>query len=734
MAGSIAKAYVQVIPSAEGIKGKLSGMLGGEVGAAGNSAGQTFGTSMIGKIKGLIAVAGIGKLLGESLQAGGAMQQSLGGIETLFKDSADTVIANAEKAYKTAGMSANQYMESVTSFSASLLQGLAGDTEKAASVADMAMTDMSDNANKMGTSMESIQNAYQGFAKQNYTMLDNLKLGYGGTKTEMERLLKDAQKISGIKYDISNLSDVYSAIHVIQGELGITGTTAKEAASTFSGSISSMKAALSDVLANLSLGRDIGPSLQALQETFFTFFTGNLIPMVGNIMGTLPEVLSNAFSMGIQAMNLAATNAESIVQTGLKLVTGIATSIVSAAPYLVEAALNLIKALSETIIKKDWGQVAKDTIGKMRNSIDLAANEILGTDQNIVQAMLNAIASRLPDILAKGGEMLNTLVSGILSALPSLTSSALQTLTSFVNQLIAGLPQVLNTGTKILTNVVQGIQSALPKMIESAGTAVGTLLKGIVNNLPQIIEAGFNLIVSLVSGISNAAPKILTAAWNALQNVVSAAKEIDWAYVGNSIVSGVISGIAAMGDSLWTAAERLAKKALNAMKSALGIRSPSRVMRDEIGKWIPSGVAVGIQANTKPLTDAMHDLSTLSTDTLQADLQLARVAMNMPVPAETAVTNRSTGSKNDIFSLILEKLEDIEESVNAKGNALVRRAEAEIASIGEIYDALSRVKIGEHELFDMVWKANAERSVAGMAQVLVPYYWSEDEKIKVNAL
>ena len=199
------------------------------------------------------------------LQLEGAdLQQSIGGIETLFKDSAEKVKQNAANAYRTAGMSANEYMELTTSFSASLLSSLGNDTSKAADIADMAMTDMSDNANKMGTDMERITDAYQGFAKQNYTMLDNLKLGYGGTKTEMERLLADAQKITGVKYDINNLSDVYSAIHVIQGELGITGTTAKESAETFSGSLASMKAAFKNVLGNLSLGEDIGDELFAL--------------------------------------------------------------------------------------------------------------------------------------------------------------------------------------------------------------------------------------------------------------------------------------------------------------------------------------------------------------------------------------------------------------------------------------------------------------------------------------
>ena len=665
MAGSIAKAYVQVIPSAEGIKGKLSGILGGEAGSAGNSAGQSFGSSMIGKLKGVLAAAGVGKMLADSLNAGGALQQSLGGVETLFKDSAATVIANAENAYKTAGMSANQYMETVTGFSASLLQGLSGDTQKAAKVADMALTDMSDNANKMGTDMELIKNAYQGFAKQNYTMLDNLKLGYGGTKTEMERLLKNAQEISGVKYDISNLSDVYSAIHVIQGELGITGTTAKEAATTLSGSLASMKAAFSNVMANISLGRDIGPSLTALGETVFTFLTGNLLPMVGNILGTLPEVLSSAFTMAIQGLNMAAANADAFLQVGTDLVLGIGTAIITAAPYLAEAALNLVTSLGSAIISTDWAQMASDTITSMRGSLDLAAAEILGTDGDIVGSMLTAIATGLPEILAAGGEMLSTLVTGIAGALPSLTAEALRQLVAFVNQLISGLPQVLSTGKTVLLSVVQGIQTALPSMLASAGEAIGTLLTGIVRNLPSIISAGFDLVVSLITGLGNAAPNLISGAGQLLQNIGKAVKNINWRQLGRDIVQGLINGIGAMGNALWNAARNIARSALNAIKSFLGIASPSKVMRDQVGKWIPSGVAVGIEANTKPLTDAMHDLSGLTTDTLQTDLQLNSTALRMPssVAARPAM---ATGGA--FFDQVVELLTDLVEGSNAREN------------------------------------------------------------------
>lgn len=330
----LADAYVQIIPSAKGIKGKITEELGGEA----DSAGKSAGLSIASAIKGAIAAAGIGAALKAAITEGANLQQSIGGIETLFKDSADVVKARAQDAYKSAGMSANAYMETVTGFSASLLQGLAGDTGKAADIADMALTDMSDNANKMGTDMELIKNAYQGFAKQNYTMLDNLKLGYGGTKTEMQRLLADATKLSGVKYDLSNLSDVYEAIHVIQEDLNITGTTAKEAASTFSGSLAAMKAAGSNFLGNLTLGEDVGPSLQALGGTISTFLTGNLVPMT----------------------------------------------------------LNIITGLGKAIISTDWLSVANGIVTNLGQGIAMAAEKILGVDGSAVSQIFTSITDKLP--------------------------------------------------------------------------------------------------------------------------------------------------------------------------------------------------------------------------------------------------------------------------------------------------------------------------------------------------
>lgn len=701
MAGSIAKAYVQVIPSAEGIKGNLTNVFNSEMPSAGQSAGGIFGSNLVGKIKGLIAAAGIGKILSDSLQAGAALQQSLGGIETLFKDSAATVIANAEKAYKTAGMSANDYMEQVTSFSASLLQSLGGDTEAAAAAADMALKDMADNANKMGTDMERITDAYQGFAKQNYTMLDNLKLGYGGTKTEMERLLADAQKISKVEYDINNLNDVYQAIHVIQGELGITGATADEAKKTFSGSMASMKAAFSDLMANLATGRDIGPSLTALGETFFTFFQNNLIPMVGNIFSALPATLSSLFGMAIQGMNLIADNADSILQMGIDLVTGIGGAIISALPYLAEAALNIVTSLGTAILSTDWIQLGSDTINSLRGSLDQAAAEILGTDGNIVQSVIDAIGSKLPDLLENGGTMVNQIVDGILGALPGLVDSALNLCVSFINMLVSNLPDILQTGKKILLNLIDGIRQTFPQILLSAGDAVAKLLSGLVQNLPKILAAGFDLIVSLIKGIGNAMPNIITAAGDVAKKIWNAIKNINWIQVGKDIINGLINGIGAMASALWDAAKNIASSALNAIKSFFGIASPSKVMRDEVGKWIPPGIAVGIEANTQPLTKALHDVSTLTTDSMQADMQVTSALTRAAVPSvsvsKSGLADTAANADDRIFSV----LEDIDDSNSAILDNMV-------SLLRSILSAVLNIRISDKQLFDAV-KREADR-------------------------
>lgn len=572
----LAKAYVQIIPSAEGIKGKITEALGGEAASAGQSAGKSIGGNLVGTLKKALVAAGIGTAIKESIEEGAALEQSIGGIETLFKDSADTMKQYASEAYKTAGMSANEYMETATGFAASLLQGLGGDTAKAADIANMSITDMSDNANKMGTDMESIKNAYAGFSKQNYTMLDNLKLGYGGTKSEMERLLADAQKLSGVEYNIDNLSDVYSAIHVIQEDLDITGTTAKEAASTLSGSLSSMKAAFTNVLGNLALGEDIGPSLEALTDTVFTFLTGNLIPMVANVIRGAPQLLSGVLTGAIRMLNIASNNADEIVQSGIEIISELANGILAAAPYLIEAAVRLVASLGNALINADWVTIANNFITTLRDNMDIAAGEILGTDGNIIQSVFSSITEKLPEVLNKGVEIISNLAMGILQNLPEIIASIYKVLINLVATILKYLPTILQTGIKLIAQLAAGLIQAIPQL---------------VSKIPSIIS-----------------------------EVKSAFLSYDWLSLGANIIEGIANGIKSGVSAIVDAAKNAAKAALDAAKDFLGIASPSKVMKKEVGRWIPAGMAEGIAENTKPVTDAMKQLTKETAGTLQTDL------------------------------------------------------------------------------------------------------------------
>lgn len=421
MATELGKAYVQIIPSARGITGMIQKEMSGEVASAGASSGKSLGSNLVSALKGAIVAAGIGKAIGAALSEGAALQQSLGGIDTLFKASAEKVKGFANEAYKTTGLSANAYMENVTGFSASLLQSLGGDTDKAADIANMAMIDMSDNANKMGTSMDSIQVAYQGFAKQNYTMLDNLKLGYGGTKQEMQRLLADAEKLTGVKYDINNLSDVYSAIHAIQENLDITGTTAKEAASTFSGSFESMKAAAQNVLGKIAIGENILPSLRALLDTTSTFLFNNFLPMLGNIFSGLGVLLSEGISDVVSHIF-----GESIGNA-------------------VNGQLSRVVGIFQTFFDMIFGSLNREDNIDILEALGFsegAATQIVNIAENIRETFVN-IGSAIGDILGIAGEFVSELLGiesgeqgvNLLGTAFELLSSALKGVSSFIKEI-----------------------------------------------------------------------------------------------------------------------------------------------------------------------------------------------------------------------------------------------------------------------------------------------------------
>ena len=551
MATELAKAYVQIIPSAEGIQGRIRKELEPEA----DSAGSSFGGKMVGMIKKVIATAAIGKALSASISEGAALEQSLGGIETLFKDSADKVKANAAKAYQTAGMSANDYMELTTSFSASLLSSLAGDTSKAADVADMAMVDMSDNANKMGTNMEDIKNAYQGFAKQNYTMLDNLKLGYGGTKSEMERLLADAQKISGVEYNIDNLSDVYSAIHVIQGQLDITGTTAKEAATTISGSFNQMKAAAKNVMGEIALGMDVGPALNELANTIITFAVGNLLPAVWNVISALPSAIVT-FVTALGPQLFAAVSG---------LIPQIASGITTGIPTLYQSAMRIMDQFN---------------IG---------------------------IQEQLPILLQNGVDFITNIVNGILQNLPQVITMAGNIITYFANTIISMFPTVLSAGASLLLKLVNGIINNLPQIAQAAATAIVRFVASIGQNLPQILQSGITIIAKLAAGLIRAIPNLVGQIPAIISAIVNAFTSQNWGSIGINIISGIASGLRSAAHMLWDAVKGVLGGFKENVLAFFGIHSPSR-WGAYVGEMIDTGIANGLIGKTTLVSNAAAEL------------------------------------------------------------------------------------------------------------------------------
>jgi phage-related protein len=616
----LAQAYVQIIPSADGIKGKITKELTGESDSAGKSAGESFGSKMVGTLKKVLVAAGIGKIIKDSISEGAALEQSIGGIETLFKDSADTMKTYAAEAYKTAGMSANEYMETATGFAASLLQGLGGDTAQAAEISNMAITDMSDNANKMGTDMQSIQNAYQGFAKQNYTMLDNLKLGYGGTKTEMERLLSDAQKISGVEYNIDNLSDVYEAIHVIQEDLDITGTTAKEAATTLSGSMASMKSAFTNVLGNLALGEDIRPALDGLFDSVTTFLTGNLIPMVGNVLKGIPTVLEKTMSAALSMIRMAGKNTDEIIQTGADIVTDLVSGIIGMLPYLAEAALELVFALGNSLLNADWVAIADNLISMIRNDLELAGAEILGTDGSIMDAIFQSITAQLPGMLEKGIEIITNLANGILKNLPTAIESIGQILIKLVQFIGQNMPTIIQAGGTFIQNLAAGFLNNIPTIVTSIGKVIVELLATIGKYLPSILQTGVEIIGKVAAGMIAAIPQLVGKIPTIISNIKAEFTKFNWKSIGDNIIEGIANGIKSGASAIASAAKKAAKSALDAAKDFLGIHSPSTVMRDEVGRWIPEGMAEGIYKNETSAIAAMKALTKQTAGTLQSEL------------------------------------------------------------------------------------------------------------------
>lgn len=583
---------------------KVLGKIGSAVNAAVKASAAAVGA----------ASAGVAALGTACINAYADYEQLVGGVETLFKDSADTIQTYADNAYKTAGLSANEYMETVTSFSASLLQSLDGDTEKAAAAADLAITDMADNANKMGTAMESIQNAYQGFAKQNYTMLDNLKLGYGGTKEEMQRLLADAEKLSGVKYDLSSYADIVEAIHVIQTEMGITGTTAKEASTTIQGSVASMKAAW----ANLMVG-------MADDTQNFDMLLSNFIESIG----TVADNLLPRIGVVIEGMG--------------KLVAGLAPEIASALPTLtnellpnlVELGVQSISALVQGIQENgdSLAAGALSIVGTLAEGIAELLPMVADTAASLVVSLADGLTESLPNIIPIAIETISTLVENLTENANTVIDAGIQIILALGEGLIAALPQLIETVPQIVINIANVINDNAPKLVDTALYLITRLAVGLVQaiptlvvNIPKIIEAivaafmafqwlnlGKQLIDGVANGVKKAGESMATAAKNAFSKfkakITGSEVATELKNIGKYIIDGIVGGIKSSLSKIANVAGKIKDTLLSKLKGLFRIASPSKLMKEEVGAYIGEGIAVGIEESGQMAVDAAETVA-----------------------------------------------------------------------------------------------------------------------------
>lgn len=580
----------------KGISGKVQSGLG--------KLGSIAGTAMKGVSVAVGAAAtAIGGLVTASVNAYAEYEQLVGGVDTLFKNSSQKLQSYADEAYKTAGMSANEYMSTVTSFSASLLQSLGGDTEKAADYANQAVIDMSDNANKMGTSMELIQNAYQGFAKQNYTMLDNLKLGYGGTKEEMERLLEDASKISGIKYDISSFADVTQAIHVMQESMGIAGTTSKEASETIEGSINSVKGAWENLLVGITNpDADWDKLIQNLVDTV-TAAGENILPAVGSALVGVSALIRDLFPMIAQEIpTLISEILPQLVDTGISVVNSLITGIQQNLPALMEGAIQIVTSIGNAIITM--------------------LPQILTIAMQLIQTLINGIIIMLPQIIQMGMQLITQLILGIAQMLPQLIPQAVNAIITIVNGLLDNIDMLVDAAIQLILGLADGLINALPILIEKAPEIIMKLVTALIKNAPKILEAGVQLIVKLVEGVGSVLGKlgqmagtIIQTIWDGLKSLPSKMLE-----VGKNLIQGIWNGISNAVGWLWDKISGFCSGIVDKIKGFFGIHSPSKVFADEVGKFLALGLGEGFDDNLGKVYKNMQSAVDFETQKLSANL------------------------------------------------------------------------------------------------------------------
>ena len=618
------------------------------------------------------ALANLGK---SALDSVGQLEQNVGGVETLFGDAADAVIASADRAYQTAGMSANDYMSTVTSFSASLLQSLGGNTEEAAKVADMAIIDMADNANKMGTSMDMIQNAYQGFAKQNYTMLDNLKLGYGGTKTEMERLLADAEKLTGVKYDINNLNDVYQAIHAVQEEMRITGTTAKEAASTLEGSMASAKAAWDNFM-NGSGDAD------QLADAFAT--------AADNIVKNLAEIIPRF--------------AETLPALGGAIIAQIPGLVAAIVPAVLSAGQSVLKQLQDAVLDFDFAGTADKVVQMITGFIEGdGLGSLLDTLVTIFTGIVNGISSMLPSLLPALIELISYVVTSLLDQLPAILDCALELILGLAQGILAALPVLIEALPEVISSIVEFLISAVPQIIDVLAELPGLIGEVFAEIVTDLVEWGQQMLsnasmamsnmLSKVSGIIQELPgKIWTHLVNAVNKVIAWGQQMvsNASTAASNMLSKVSGIIQELPGKIWTHLVNTVNKVVawgqqmvsNASTAASNMLSKvSGIIQELPGKiWthlvntVNKVVAWGQQMVSNASTAASSMLSKVSSTLQQLPGKvwdyLSQAAQKV-VTWGTQLAQKGTAAATQLFNSIVNGLSSLPSKMAEIGGNIV---------------------------------------------------------------
>ena len=699
--------------------------------AADKSSGkfEKFGSVLkgIGAAMGAVAVAAgaaavsLGK---EVIAAYADYEQLVGGVDTLFKESSQELQTYAANAYKTAGMSANDYMETVTSFSASLIQSLGGDTEAAVKYADMAITDMSDNANKMGTDISLIQNAYQGFAKQNYTMLDNLKLGYGGTKTEMERLLADAQAISGIEYDISSYADVVEAIHVIQDSMGVAGATAAEAENTISGSINSLQAALQNLLVGFgNADADMEMLCQNMVDALQNVIR-NVTPVIENMVKVLPTVtdaLLTAFAdllpalldtvtqLFTQLLNTILTLLPQLIPAAVEAIMTIVQALIDNLPLLVDAAVQLVVALVEGIgtalpqlIPAAVQAIVTIVQGQIANLpliLDAALQLIMGLAEglltaipmliealpSIILAIVDFIIGAIPQIIEAGIQLLTSLVSALPDIITAIVAAIPQIIEGIITAILDSIPQLIQAGIDLLVALIQALPEIITTIVAAIPEIIGSIVNALIGSIPQIVQAGVQLLISLIKNLPTIIVEIVKAVPQIISGLVSAfGKGVSQlAEVGGNLVRGLWQGIQSLASWLWNKVSGWISSIWDGICDFFGIASPSKEM-GWVGEMLVEGLAGAINANGKDAVEAAEDMA----DDINSVMNGLAKDMETSIPtdfsfdadAANALTESSADSRSTVMDGMYGSLVTVQQMV-VRSEDDIRKVSQELYSL-----------------------------------------------------